>query len=1007
MADISKDYSVDNETSNDEGLGSLFSKDNPLSSLIDSIKSGSWASGKAGDIIESTLQGLSRAAPFPGVIKALTGQDTSQYGTQGGVLNPLPEIITDPMSRALEGIRQSKFDFPGIGTGKDVAKFIEDSMGVLPFHGSSLKGALPFEASPLRKTLASEAGVLKPTPIVDSVLEAITPSKKATQITKPIEPETSPLASRLKSLFSEDVTSKDLGRGIIREEAGKTYGQSTRELSSLIEDVSRWAIKSKPQSLDFWEKMEQPGQSKNIVNPKDRAAALETENILLRKKNTIIDRSEREGRDYFQAFVKNYYPHMFSDSEKASSFFDRLLTQQSISEGSKAFLHERVNPDITLNQAIQAGHEPVTWNPIEMPMLKAQEMDRFELAHNIKDKLIDSGIAVDMTKGEEKVPKDWLRLDDSLWAGGKYYAPADVAKDFNKFFSPGLSGSSPIYDAIRGVASDVVRARLGLSGFHMLFSMENTNVMNTALALEQATQGKIGEATLNAAKNATKLWNPVEYYDIGRKVNKEFLHPGSYPQYEQTVKNVELANGRIGTSPINFNRSINAYRSAIHSGDFKEAAAQSIRAFFEWSSKPLMEEYVPKVKLGAFHKLESNLMERAAKEGWTDVSLRREIQRTWDSIDNLFGQLNHPNLFWHKVSTDVATIGLQAPGWQIGTVKTLGGGLIDLGTQAGRLLAERKFNLTHRMAVAGSMIGSTMYTGALITLAMRTAQGKSGMALLPHGVDYLYPPDGTTDKNGNENRMRLPGYGNDVMGMTHHPLSTVFAKLNPVLTAPYEMLINKDFNNTEIFSSPDFSNLSSTAMSAAQASAEMAKFLAKQMTPFSLHNYQTRAERNDDHSLGLLIQSFAGLGPANREYVKTDAENLVTKFLSSKFPSTKTQEEAQKIQVRGDLENSFRKDQIGVGDLVRAVGKGQLTKAQLESIIKYKNLPTIVRDIQYLDADQAFKVYQLANSKEKVVLKSEVIKSITDKMRKENDLEKRQSWLDKLLSLSQEGKVGY
>src|SRR5258706_1862432 len=89
--------------------------------------------------------------------------------------------------------------------------------------------------------------------------------------------------------------------------------------------------------------------------------------------------------------------------------------------------------------------EPKTWNPVENWLTKLSEMRRFNMAHEIKNDYLDRGLVVEVGKAE--VPKGWVRLNDQLFNGKQFMAPADLAKDFNKYFSPGLIGN-PLYDAV-------------------------------------------------------------------------------------------------------------------------------------------------------------------------------------------------------------------------------------------------------------------------------------------------------------------------------------------------------------------------------------------------------------------------------------------------------------------------------------------------------------------------------------------------------------------------------
>ena len=80
---------------------------------------------------------------------------------------------------------------------------------------------------------------------------------------------------------------------------------------------------------------------------------------------------------------------------------------------------------------------------------------------------------------------------------------------------------------------------------------------------------------------------------------------------------------------------------------------KTIPALIDASSRPIMEGWVPRMKLGAFYGMANNILDTADRERWTQDQIRTRMQTAWDSIDNRFGQMVYDNLFWNKALRDV------------------------------------------------------------------------------------------------------------------------------------------------------------------------------------------------------------------------------------------------------------------------------------------------------------------------------------------------------------------
>ena len=762
----------------------------------------------------------------------------------------------------------------------------------------------------------------------------------------------------------------DVETGHLMEQMGKWYGRPMEDRLQMIRRVE-----SNPTHL---------GEMPEITNPEDQALAFELGQGQFERESKIAELSDRDGTDYMGTYLKSYMSHTFDDANKASDLFDRYITNKKISQGAS---YTPPTAQELIDHGLENGLKLRTYNPIEFSLMRNVDMDKFLLGQNVKDKLIEEGLAMERVpeKGATQVPDNWVRLDPSMTGGKAFFATPDSAKYFNRYFAPGLSGNS-VFDTIRGFNTGLNQAQLGFSGFHGLFTGINAFFSDLALAGEQAVGGKFAQAgkTFLAAPLA-----PFSNAVAGGRVLREALTPGAYGQYVREVEAMAQAGGRPTIDPIYLNNSLNRWKEAVGDGNWAKAAGRSIPAALEQISKPLMEWYVPRVKLGAFQKLAANVLEDAQKMGLSELQTNAALQGAWNSIDNRFGQLVYNNLFWNKAWKDVALVGVRSLGWQLGTAREVGGGLLDLGKQTGRLLAEGKFSLSHRMAYTGAMfMGSAMLGG--LTHYFMTGQ-------MPNSIrDYFFPGDGTFDQNGNMNRINFPSYVKDVVNIVNHPARSAVNKLSPVINSAVDIMQNRNFEHVEIRHPGD---------PLASQTTDIAKYLADELTPFSLRNYRNRANMEGGNALSNAIQTFVGVNPAPRDLVRTPAQNMAADFISKQLDQrTYTKEEAARREARNALENSYRRGTVGVRQLIEATGKGQISKQQMNNMIKYRNLPILSRQVQQLKPEEAYQVYKAGNPQEQKLIESSVRRQIFNQMKRSmGDPIERKKWSDMLLSMP--GKI--
>ena len=109
----------------------------------------------------------------------------------------------------------------------------------------------------------------------------------------------------------------------------------------------------------------------------------------------------------------------------------------------------------------------------------------------------------------------------------------------------------------------------------------------------------------------------------------------------------------------------------------------------EDASRLLFEKIVPNAKLAAYMDLARYEMMRLGDNA-NPLKVEDALNRAWDSVDNRFGQMVYDRLHWNRSMRDFVMLLQRAPGWNFGTVREFGGGILDFareGTKSTRRIA--------------------------------------------------------------------------------------------------------------------------------------------------------------------------------------------------------------------------------------------------------------------------------------------------------------------------------
>jgi hypothetical protein len=559
------------------------------------------------------------------------------------------------------------------------------------------------------------------------------------------------------------------------------------------------------------------------------------------------------GEGALERFYTYYFPHLFERPEKVPQFVTSFFGGKANLEGPASFLKHREFP--TMKEARAAGLKPISDNPIDLMLAKVREMDRYLLAHNTLRDLADRGIAkrvsvkdgpsaqMDLLGGrplkpewtvadQKDLPEGFRSIHDPI-GGGKWFADDGAAQVLNNFLVPGLRAKSGLYRGAVGINNSMNQANMGLSAFHATGEALRSVMNRSALGMKDLFQGNPVRGSIRLA---TAPAGPFLDYLKGDKGSREWFKPGSEgAPTAAIIDNLMRGGARAQTEAEYINNSVASMKREARAGNYPGAAGRIVPAFFETMAKPLMQQLVPRIKLGAAMQMASQEMERLPATADVD-DVRRVMAKVWDSADNRMGQMVYDNLFLNKTLKDIAHLGIRAVGWDIGTVREFGGGAIDAAN-----LARGKKPVTYdRIAYTMSAAMTTALAGALYQY-LHTGQGPQQVK------DYFFPKreDGT--------RYSFPTDIKDVYHYATAPVRTIENKTSPLVNTAISLLHNRDFYDRPIRQEGD---------AAYKQGLEVLDFLGRQWLPFTV---QPSAGKNKfpDPNLEHRVENFLGMGRAS------------------------------------------------------------------------------------------------------------------------------------------------
>ena len=536
---------------------------------------------------------------------------------------------------------------------------------------------------------------------------------------------------------------------------------------------------------------------------------------------------------------------------------------------------------------------------------------------------------------------------------GHWWAPEGAARVLNNHLSPGLRTRSGAYRAILGLNNVLNQTQLGLSAFHLGFTAADTTVSKAALGFQALMRGKPLEAARHFAATPTAAFTTLMK---GDKMLKEWYSPGSQgAEVGNLIDNLTAAGGRARMDEMYRTHMGDAMTKAFGRGNVIGAALRAPFAGAEYLSNLMMNELVPRMKLGAFADLARFHLEQLPPDASFEDG-QRVFAQDWDSIENRLGEMTYDNLFWDRTAKDLAMLATRSVGWNLGTLREVGGGLLDTVRQPMNALQGKPVNLNRLSYILGLL---TVHA----TMSAIYQYAKTGKR--PEELkDYFFPKNGEVDEYGRPQRASLPTYIKDVYHYATEPLKTVENKIAPIWGAFAEMIHNRDFYGTEIRNEDD---------PLVQQLKDLSSHVGEQFIPLGIRNFQR--EKKLGASAATKAEQFVGIGPAPVALDQGPGERMARDIAAGNATErSRTKEEAKRRELRQTLERSLRQHKGVPAEIVEARQDGLMTKRDVADAIRNSKLSSAQRAFNGLGMDDALRVYQAASPNEKKELRPMLLK---------------------------------
>ncbi len=531
-------------------------------------------------------------------------------------------------------------------------------------------------------------------------------------------------------------------------------------------------------------------------------------------------------------FIQDYFTHQWKNPEKAQAFVNDFIAAQ----GSMRSLKERKLP--TIAEGLAHGLELMEPNPVRAVSRYLGSMNNYIASvHSLRSIADDLGARFSrqgmQPEGYEPlVGRNAERIQDAKVdpKSGKVvpahtmhlYAPADVARIYNRFYSKGLESTrlKTTYQLVREAVNANTLMELGLSTYHAgTITIQSLN-QDLARVLKNSLVGD-WKGVSDAMK---KFAVPGAHYKAGRKLVEQYQGLKDHGvDVEKVADLFAKGNLRIGNDPLSV-VSKKGFHEASKRGELPEiierlkkqateghglglikSGAEVTARMVSDVSAPLFNHYIPAIKMSSFSDLMTDWLRQNPNSTPAEIDIA--TTRIANLIEDRFGEMNMENVFWHRMAKQLTGLTFRAPGWDLGLVRQLAGPGKDAFTILSDAAKGKKFNPAN--------LDRALYMVAAITLF---AAMNSLMTWLKTGTpptqqqlrDFIAYRTGGMRKAFDKmlpERGLLPGHGREVVGLYPIPSKGIASGAeeevkNKIASLPkhvWDIVTNSDWKDKPIY----------------------------------------------------------------------------------------------------------------------------------------------------------------------------------------------------------------
>lgn len=492
-------------------------------------------------------------------------------------------------------------------------------------------------------------------------------------------------------------------------------------------------------------------------------------------------------------WVEDYFPREYKDPERVKEWMlNRINTM-----GPKAFQKARTFD--LLQDALDAGFELKHNNPADAVASRLTAGISFRARTTLVRKLGEIGAAFrvnDDTRGDY-IKQGFQVIKDPT--GAEWALHPDVQPLWkNVMESKGLWGNEGIggnvFRGWMGLKNAWVLLKLGLSLFHPLH-VSHINLVDgltrgwqqlkggdPVSALGSAVKGVLGQfyfagkpfGVKTEAQRAREAWVTPEWRqtDDQKALVKMMAEGGFSPQLAEEL--------RMGGQ--------RAFRDALAQQEWLKAMPLGLHELLRKSQGLIFEHWIPTLKTAAYLDSAKELFNRRPDLLDNETGRRAALTTIAKSVDNRFGEMFYPNLYWNKTLKDAGIGSFLSLGWNLGFLREFGGGalepflkpLID-GTPTRQAIQAAK----SKTAFAFLYMTNAMILNAVMTKMM------SGQN--PDGMDYFLPRIGGNNPDGSPRRISNMFYTREIPMLLKHIQERSSTGVGPkeMISGMGQMLWNK------------------------------------------------------------------------------------------------------------------------------------------------------------------------------------------------------------------------